>query len=706
MTTPAPPVANPDLLIALINTYGRVSSIPPDKLAQAGYDQATANNYVTNTSSAQQGMIQQILGSYGGLGFIGNMLGAAQPSLATGALPGLTASFAGMPGGVTGAAIQDPMGFSTPAGKPIAETLGAALTPQGAAAFTPSQPIVPPGGPQGYSHTAQDPYYGTNQAADVINGLVGGISGKLFSPGTVQNAGVAESAPGQFLKQPDYPVANATGAFGNTGVQSAGGVEGSVGAGTGGMGAGGSAYQNPYSPVALPTAPAPYQYKANDFTNQANQMAASAYAPGYSALDLENQQNQKNFDYASQMVGGLYNQMGVDIGNNTQAMNKNYDMATQLANQNAASTANTIGNTYSSSQNQVADLLKSLGADPGTSTALLGNAGGEQAYQQNTANVAGQAQDNALAAQKVAAQQYQIGEQQANASEGAVQQQDLLQQLSGQNNAEQQQRLNLASSQAQQALGLGTTLSAQDMALQQAQAGEQQNAFQNQLGLANAGNQNYQWGVGIGQTADQNAIGNQLAMRQLLDTEGQNTFSNQMAIQQAAAAAQAAQYAAQYKAWQDSIANKQFGITSGIQQQNADTAQIAQQLAGQRDLNTATYQTGLLSEAQQKEAAAEAAANLKNSQFGGPMGVLINDTAKYTGGDTNLAQKYAQLAADTASKNVYNDPREFAKAVATAALSNNLDPAIAQNAAYEYYDSPMALPGPSGGWAGANSGKK
>jgi hypothetical protein len=392
--------------------------------------------------------------------------------------------------------------------------------------------------------------------------------------------------------------------------------------------------------------PQPYQFHINDFTDEANMMAAKAYSPQYAALEQAKQQVNQNYDIASKIVDGLYDQATANITSNTNTLNQNYAKAQQQNTRSGQDLQSTIGNTYKQSQQQVTDLLKQLGAGPQAGAAILPQGAEDQAFQQSEAARLNKAQGDFLTSQQQGTQAYQTGTQQATQQEGNVQQQNLLGEKGNRLNELAQQKLNLSGQQSLQALGLADQLTQQDLGLQQL---------------------NY----GAGQDYYRNAMAQQQSQ----------SDAQQQALQNAIA-----QYGVDYQQYRDKINDQQQAAQLALNKYNIDTGNaIAQQNA---DTNSIQAQAQIQSSLQGK---AQAEASDPNSQWTGQI-------LQITGGDARMAAAIKQIVlAQAYNGQLPRDGQDFSKMVRAAAINAGLNPDMADAAASAYYYSAMCSQYPYGG---------
>jgi hypothetical protein len=394
-------------------------------------------------------------------------------------------------------------------------------------------------------------------------------------------------------------------------------------------------------------------------------MAAAAYSPQYAAIDSGEAQAQSNYNVAKQVVTGLYDKMGVHIADNTTAQNANYDTNKAASATNATNAQNAINSTYTMAQNQVGDLLQKLGAGSAAAAAVLPQGAADQAKAVATSANLGQAQANSLDTQKQAFDTSQTGMSQANDVNQTAAVGDLGNQLANVNNQWENQRLNLAGSQSQEALGLGTQLSNQDLQLQQLNYGAAQDTYNNQVAAINAAN-------ALAQTG----------------------YQNQITGQSAAAQAQAAGIAAALDA-----AKFQYGIQSDTNSLDEKKREFDATYGLDTQKAAASNTTDLARIGIEKQIADQGAGkNITDPTAKWMNNIGIN--LQSSGLDPNQAQAYASLIQSLATQysDKINNPRQFQAMIAAAADQMGLNASIAMAAAADYYNSPLGT-----GWPQTSS---
>lgn len=384
-------------------------------------------------------------------------------------------------------------------------------------------------------------YSGGNQGSATINPIAG-ASNSLLSQlrGLTAGAGSANAAehdnPGadQELNQGVAPHAAAKQP---AGVPLLGGIFGTLaGLGKGvaaalssiGAAQAANAGQQPVASLPslnLPDAPTQH-VAARDFTDQANQMAASAYAPRYDALNTGSANAQKQYKMSDAVVAGLYKNLASSDAANQAADQARYDQAGKAAQATGTNLNTSVGQTYDANAQQEAALAKQLGLDPRANVQQITGANTQSKSQaqaigqQNTA-----AQVANINSGKQSQSNYDSNVGKADTTQGTVQRENVLNDLNNTLSQYDQQRQDLAGQQASQALDIGQQLTTQDLGVQNSNAGYAQNAYQDALSKAQA---------------DYNA---QVANQTFQGQQVQQNFDNQQKIASAQAAAAAAQQA-------------------------------------------------------------------------------------------------------------------------------------------------------------------
>lgn len=266
------------------------------------------------------------------------------------------------------------------------------------------------------------------------------------------------------------------------------------GAQQGGAGSEGISIAPPAAPDVSQFSPQTYTppvLQRRDFTDQANQLAAQAYGPMYEALNLGKQNATGQYNTSDTVVKGLYDRLSQEIASAAEKQKQGYDQSGADASARYAALQDQIGQNYAAAQGQENNLLQQNGLQAAAGDVLPD----DRAFQQAEAAKQGTAQQDYYAAQGQASQDYMGKLGIAGQTEGNVQRQNLVQQLSNVLNQYDQQNLQLKGQQAQTAMDIGNRLSDQDFQLQQANAGLQTDAFNanssNQMNLANLAQQSY-----------------------------------------------------------------------------------------------------------------------------------------------------------------------------------------------------------------------
>lgn len=233
--------------------------------------------------------------------------------------------------------------------------------------------------------------------------------------------------------------------------------------------------------MGIPPAPT-FEYKLNDFTDQANQMAESAYAPQYEAIERAISGVGQRYNDASVMTKGIYDSLVENIAQNTQDINQSYDATIASARDSGQRLQDDIGNIYGQSQQQLADLIASIGGEQAAGELLQSGAADQASYQSNAAQ---STEDivNHLLGQQTAMGDYQTMTGQAQDAYGALAQQDLLANKESVLGQWDEHRTALSGDQARQALALAMQMQGQDLNMQQLMYGAQQDEWRNQMSL-------------------------------------------------------------------------------------------------------------------------------------------------------------------------------------------------------------------------------
>lgn len=222
-----------------------------------------------------------------------------------------------------------------------------------------------------------------------------------------------------------------------------------------------------------------------DFTQQANDMAASAYGPMYAALQQGKQNATGQYNTSDAVVKGLYDKLGAEIAASGARQQQGYADAGTAAADRYAELQKTIGANYQAAADQEGQMLQQQGLQQAAGATLPD----DRAFAQNQAATTGAAQQDYFAKQGQAEGDYFAKLGVAGSTEGNVQRQNLVKDLANVLNQYDQQNLTLQGQQAQSAQDIAMRLSDQDFQTQQANAGLQSDAYNANLGLAQIQNQ-------------------------------------------------------------------------------------------------------------------------------------------------------------------------------------------------------------------------
>jgi hypothetical protein len=424
--------------------------------------------------------------------------------------------------------------------------------------------------------------------------------------------------------------------------------------------------QYEYQPVQLPDAQE-FKFRQNDYTQQAQDMAAKAYGPQFAAIDAATKEAKSRNTQQDQLVQGLGTNLLADLGKSQSAQQER--LATAAADATAAGKAQ-AGDIAASRDNSNAQVAKLL-AQYGTADAMgrnLQQGADESAYQQGRAtekagNIAAQ-----YAKEKTDKADYNDEINRATELQTSSDRQDLISQLNQALYGYGQQRQAGLADQASTANDLAFKLSDRDFQNQQAQYG----AYNDQINRATQ--------VALADAAARNQVG--LANMQSSD----------------AAAANAA-----------NVANQQRQSTMSLQAQQAqaeqDAAAAAQDQANkdrEYDLERTKFQTG--AELDQDKFKYQQQQDAQNPQGGltfeqqDPLTQVRTLVTQQTGSQVQADQAVAflgQLAGDPVYRNL---PKyEFMMKASEEAQKNpSLNARVVANAAAQYWDAFMSK-GSTGG---------
>ena len=277
--------------------------------------------------------------------------------------------------------------------------------------------------------------------------------------------------------------------------------------------------------VALPNAP-DIHIGWHDFTTQANQKAAAAYAPLYTAIAGAQTQAQKQAADAGAQVKGMYANLDAQTAKDKTATAANYAGQVAAATKAGQTQQNDISSAFNSTAKDTAAIMAAAG---------LGNAQGTAAADTmaTTANQRTAAQTNAAAAsaENVANVKAQGGDQanfltntqNADRTAGISAQAGITKDLGNVMQQYANQKLSTTSDQMQQALALNQQMGQNDFGAQTASASQANSQFANAMSRA---------------SFQQNANMNAVTLQNAGITNQQNRAAAAAAAAQAAAIAQ------------------------------------------------------------------------------------------------------------------------------------------------------------------------
>lgn len=261
------------------------------------------------------------------------------------------------------------------------------------------------------------------------------------------------------------------------------------------------------NPYAMPDAPGATNFniptiEMRDFTEQAKKIAADAFAPYLAAFDIARTNAQAQGQTSKEATKGLYDNFVKDIAAKAAETAQRYDATkAEQATRGEAQQADIAENQQSANAN-VGNQLAALGLDSSAPT-MLQQGANDQAFAQDQAAAGTESQQQFYDSQKLAQGNYdsQFGLLQQKA--GISAQSDLDSQLMNLLSGIDINKANAQGEQGQTALSLAQTLADRDFQMQNANAGnslqgqqlgaqQQQNQFENQLGLRNQWNQESQ----------------------------------------------------------------------------------------------------------------------------------------------------------------------------------------------------------------------
>lgn len=519
----------------------------------------------------------------------------------------------------------------------IQQVLGAKATNP---ARTLTQPMGPPPknpfGSAGFGSVAQGMLYGSNPADR-------GVSAPPINPATQvaqMGSGVQYGDSSYLNQQKSAPVYGGGGSQTPEGPayvdpnpqkNSFGGAYGTQEGAPGGPPIGSSA-QSPMPELpGYPTAPpvttfTPPDIQRKDFTQQANGLAASAYAPFFQSIDQGKGNAQAQYNTSADIVKGLYDSLVNDVNKSGQQQAAQYDKSAQQAVAGAQDTQKQQKGIYDQTAQDQAKLMAQLGQQQSAAD-VLGQTGAASSFQQAETANQGNAQKQYYQEGKQAAQDQTTGTANASRTSGTVAREDLVRQLSDVLSAFDQQAAQGKTQEATTALDLGNTLSSQDLQ-------NQQSNVQNQLSAFGANTQAQQQGF-ANQTGAWNAQYQALSDQQKLAMQAQQAAQDQ-SNQDRNYGLQAGQLDLQQQQYMSDAANAQatFNAKYGQQSQQGGTGAIAPDQQGYSSQSSP----------QKVIATAESIDPGKGAQYLALFNSLVN------GKDYNSynTQTFAQTAADNA----------------------------------------------------------
>jgi hypothetical protein len=194
----------------------------------------------------------------------------------------------------------------------------------------------------------------------------------------------------------------------------------------------------------------------------------------FEALNQGRANSTQQYNTSDGVVKGLYEKLVGDIKTQGQEQAASYDQSSNDAAARSQALQDKIGQNYNAAQSQEGALLTQLGAEQAAPDMIPDDRG----FQQGQAATAGTAEQDYYGKAKQGNTDYMTSIGAAENTQGTVERQKLLSQLSSVLGQYDQQQLTLTGQQQQSAQDIGMRLSDQDLQLQQLNAGQQQASYQ------------------------------------------------------------------------------------------------------------------------------------------------------------------------------------------------------------------------------------
>lgn len=429
----------------------------------------------------------------------------------------------------------------------------------------------------------------------------------------------------------------------------------------------------PGSMVSMPDIPAPpsFSFKRNDFSKEADEMAAKAYNPQFAAIDQAQKNAQSSYSRSDQIVSGLYDQLVQDINTDKAATGTRYDQAATGAQGQAQGLAGAIGDTYDKAAAQEAAMMKKLGIEARAGDVFAGGTA-DQARQQSAALQSGRDSSDYYNQQKQGNMDYLGNLANAERTQGTVEREGLLNDLNNVLKDYDQQRLGLKGEQMQNAQDLGFKLSDNDLNLQQMNYGVTQDQYGNAM-------QQAQMQIGV-DTTNAGLSQQQYAMEQ---AQRESNLRNQQDA-----------WKMRYQMQQERAAGEAAAREAQIEQQRYDQ---------EWDLKQAKHELDTASTGQQIEKSRwEMSQPGKGAQGGAGGGLEFGNADPVTQVVTQIANVdpvnakkiYGLIQEATKSPYIRNmSLPDFMQAVKNTAQANGLNPMAVEAGAASYWNEFLRKPG-------------
>jgi len=313
----------------------------------------------------------------------------------------------------------------------------------------------------------------------------------------------------------------------------------------------------------------------HDFTNQARQKVAGAYAPLYEAINQGKTNATAQERNSDAVIKGMYDQLNARNTADKVATGRQYDAEINATKADNTALEDTIRNAGASANADLASTMAAagLGGHQGTAAAdILSKSVGQDSAAGLAAKTQGNVDLTNVRSQKTNQEDYITNTAAADRQQGEATREGLVNQLSQVLQNYDQQRLQTKGDEAQQALSLNQQMGQNDFAAQQGSNSNTWNAYNAAMGQYQSKVGTDQANVGLANDATRAQI--EAAQKQAQLEQNQNQFDLTFGQTEAKNAADAAQHQAEMRT-KDELDAKKLGISvedATTRRINAETA--------------------------------------------------------------------------------------------------------------------------------------